>query len=448
MPPERWHGAADCTSGGCHLAIAQQWSVSAHRFSASNRGYRTVVELLIEEVGEGAAVFCARCHDPVSVMLGIAEGDASERATRLRHEGISCAVCRLVTGVDEPAGNGALVLTLDDSPGGDPDDAARFLRRGLVAHSATYGLPHMPGDSSRIRLCAGCHRIDTPLALNGGVPFVQEDTGTEMLEAKPAIAPSCDVCHMTLNQFEDPVHARPDHRVFGTLSMLSTLAPDGVLPASELVSFDALALAWRKSGLKQTEYDRAYTKLVLGPQEGPAARLLSGPRPLAIELNVALTTETAAPPRLALDVRTRNGTAVHSVPTGPLGLNELWLEVRVTDAAGRAVFESGALDGAGRVTGEARRLGATLVDRDGNAITHDRLWRAAGTRDARLVPPGGSVEDRFEIVLEPGWRGPLAVSAAWRYRRYNAEMAEWVFGDVARVPVVELARQVTSVELG
>jgi len=437
VPTDRLIPPETCGNPACHDEMMSQWGTSAHRLAASDLAYTRVVTELAAEEGPDAPTFCARCHNPVAVLAGIDELAGDETSARIRRDGITCLVCHATTGADPESGNGHLTLTLEAPPppiAGAPtgDDPSRFLARGIVAHSRSYRHP-LQFDA---RFCATCHRIVTPREWNGGAAYVQEDLWTPWQESSAARAGvGCGDCHMPLHTYRHPVHARPDHRMFGTLTMLSVLAPPGLLDAGATADFDAKAVTWRRVGLPVPDYERWYLSSIRSGKSRGEREFLRRPRP--IEMTVEA--QAATPSGTALLVRSRNTTGAHPLPSGPLGLNELWLELTVTDAHGATVFESGTVAADGRVEAGAHRLGGTPVDRDGHPVQHDRLWRSVGVRDQRLLPPDGTVEDRFDVtgVDDPSY--PLAVAARWRSRRLAPDASEWILNDAAATPIVDLA---------
>ena len=172
-----------------------------------------------------------------------------------------------------------------------------------------------------------------------------------------------------------------------------------------------------------------------------------------VEIVRAATTDD----RLAADVVVRNLTG-HKLPTG-YPSRRAWLHVTVRDAAGAVVFESGAVDAAGRIAGndndtdatrfephyeELREAGqvqiyeAVIAGPDG-AVTTGLLTATQYVKDNRLLPRGfdkraadpdiavrgaadrdGDFTDagdrvRYSIAVK-GATGPFTVDAELRYQ--------------------------------
>ncbi len=121
---------------------------------------------------------------------------------------------------------------------------------------------------------------------------------------------------------------------------------------------------------------------------------------------VAITRAQVVDGRVEADVNIRNLTG-HKLPTG-YPSRRVWVHLTVRDAAGAVVFESGAVDAAGRITGndndaDAKRFEphheeirsadqvqiyeAVIAGRDG-AVTTGLLTATQFVKDNRLLPRG------------------------------------------------------------
>ncbi|MBK7974111.1 MAG: hypothetical protein IPK07_12830 [Deltaproteobacteria bacterium] len=421
--------------GRCHGEIYDQWLVSPHRFAATNRPYARAVAKLAEEEGDAATAFCARCHNPLAAVLGLSEGSTDPMFESVSRVGITCQYCHIITRTDPVTGNGEVTITFERryrpafalglwAP--RKEDEARFLSDGLVGHAEDY--KHESYFDSEF--CAGCHRITTPHALNGGVDFVQEDLFTPWRETSSAREDvGCTGCHMQLNVFDDPIHARPDHRTFGTLRALTPVLPAWFETSPLVARFESDIARWSVGNLPVSTYEQVYLASIQSQKSKAHRRFLHGKKALTVALEVPRAVHPGA--ALALTVRTTNGTHAHPLPSGPLDMNELWLEATVTDAGGAVLLTSGALLPDGRVEPGARRLGGTLVDAAGQPIRQHRIWRAARVENARFLPPDGDVTDAFSVPIPADARGPLTITARWRYRRIEPGLAAWMLGESA-----------------
>ena len=148
----------------------------------------------------------------------------------------------------------------------------------------------------------------------------------------------------------------------------------------------------------------------------------------------------AAGGRLKWQVLVTNNKAGHGVPTGPLDIIETWLEVTVSDARGKLVFQSGLLDARNYVDKGAFFFRALGVDKGGSDIKHHNLWDMVGQKTKRAIFVGYSDAASYEAVLPRGVRGPLTINARLRYRKFNQFIADFVTGDKKTTfPVTDLA---------
>jgi hypothetical protein len=144
---------------------------------------------------------------------------------------------------------------------------------------------------------------------------------------------------------------------------------------------------------------------------------------------------------------TANNTFAHILPSGPLDLNEIWLDLRVTDAKGRPIAATPGLDQRHLLSPAAVRLGADLLDKEGQRILDHRFWAAERVINKQILDLDQPRTDAFRFRVPPDAAFPLQAEAAWRYRRYNQNMADAVYG-AGRVtfPVVELGSATAQIE--
>jgi hypothetical protein len=166
----------------------------------------------------------------------------------------------------------------------------------------------------------------------------------------------------------------------------------------------------------------------------------------AARLDLEVAAEQRAEGTVAFDVLVTNVAAGHNLPTSLTELREMWVHVRVTDAAGELLHESGQLDRAGDIGEGAIRFGAHTLDAQGE-VTY-KPWEAVGFAWKRLVPPKGTTRDRVQVELRDGSAGPLAVEARLLYRIAPPKVVKMVLGKEAFEPrIVEMAVARTEIAL-
>jgi hypothetical protein len=117
----------------------------------------------------------------------------------------------------------------------------------------------------------------------------------------------------------------------------------------------------------------------------------------------------------------------HDFPSGPLDLQQVWMEVRVTDATGAVLHHVGGLDDTGAIVGDPPRLGGRELDAAGQDIRRHRLFEIAKV-EKRVLLLGAAAEDVLEVSLPPDVAWPLEVRTRWLFRRANPSFARWATG--------------------
>jgi hypothetical protein len=151
----------------------------------------------------------------------------------------------------------------------------------------------------------------------------------------------------------------------------------------------------------------------------------------------------------------------HDYPTGPLDIIQSWLELIVSDPAGRVLFASGRRDHRHFIEPGTFMFKAEPVDQYGNLIDRHNLWEMVGVRYRRALFPGfsdtaeyafrcsgnaapGSPEpaDRALRFVVPGTDAPeLTVQARLLYRKIDQYLLNFMFGEASglTLPVTEMA---------
>ncbi|MFQ5680174.1 MAG: tetratricopeptide repeat protein, partial [Gemmatimonadota bacterium] len=131
-----------------------------------------------------------------------------------------------------------------------------------------------------------------------------------------------------------------------------------------------------------------------------------------------------------LDVVVRNRGVGHNFPAGTTDLWDVWLELRVTDGAGRTVFQSGGLAGGpkGEVDPGAHFFRVLPLDELGRRIDKGNRWDTRTKLYDTTIPAGTADVVHYRFRVPPEVAGPLRVEARLNYRKYRNYFAKWVFG--------------------
>ena len=388
--PDAFFEALDCAE--CHKDQYEQWKGSVHSRAHNDSIYLAFARRAREEGGEAMYRFCSGCHAPLAVATGEIPGG---EPTFLTDEGVTCDACHTVKGVGEvhAGGGGNASLLLDDGE----------TRYGPFADASPN--PIHPSAASGVHdkaeFCSACHTLVHPH--NG---LVIENTYEEWRKGPYAAAGiRCQDCHMrTVEQAIEVARTMKPLRVPGKTTV--DLEPRPNVYAHLFTGANVNAELTGASAHHAAEAEK---------------RLKSA---AVVELGLP---EAAAPgTEVSLEVRVTNVGAGHAIPTSITELRQVWIDLRVTDAAGGEVFRSGAIDADGRVDPGAVMYHAVLVDEKGE-VTY-LPWRAARMVKEKLIPPKETVVERFAVPLPEGVRGPLAVRAVLRYRSAPQDVMDELFG--------------------
>lgn len=383
---------------GQPVDIAADWSSTMMANAARDPFYLATVSAevaaqpALKEAIEGK---CVTCHAPMGkteadegdLSYGLDSLDGDDTLAQLGRDGVSCTLCHQI----EPENLGKEESFSGHFEIGEQKRIygpyARITAQPMVNQS---GYTPMLGEHVRdSALCATCHTLRTPtLDANGkptGGEFPEQMAYKEWLQSAFArdAARSCQSCHMpaakgAIRITNSPSGVTTGHTPFGKHHFVGGNAfMLGVLKDNAA----ALALTATPAAFDATI---ARTREALGER---TARLSAQP---ALAAGV-----------LTLPVTVQNLTG-HKFPTG-FPSRRAWLHVKLTDASGKRVFESGAYGPDGEIaqldagfephydridsSGQVQIYEAVMADTDGRVT--QRLMRAASyAKDNRLLPSG------------------------------------------------------------
>jgi len=447
--PRSLSGSASCGTSGCHEAIVEEWSVSAHRWAAMDPGFLRIQEEMARQNGAESTRYCGGCHDPISLFSGaknIFTADLTELAGY--DEGVSCLVCHSVRQTDVE-GNANYVVAqprrylFEMREGG----AARFARDFLIR---SYPWQHNADLSKRLfktpEYCAACHKqfIDREVNNVGWVQLQNQYDNWRKSRwnhpGDPRRTIECRECHMPLVESDDPASGDPldynrssgdgrhrSHRFVGANQLMPALLK---LPGADRQI--ELTEKWLRG-----EYDipEIADKWSRGPAHGEE-----------VTVRAVITSNKVG----------------HDFPTGPLDIIQSWVELSVTDERGRTVYASGGIDDRNFIQPGTFMFKAEPVDRYGNLIDRHNLWEMVGVRYRRSLFPGFSDtaeysfrcsgnadaaaqptagERAFTFRAPPARAGTVVVRARLLYRKIDQYLLNFLFGEESGLtaPVTEMA---------
>lgn len=422
------------------------WSGSMMANAARDPLFWAAVDIANQDV-PGIGEFCIRCHSPQAWLAGRSstpDGSAMlgyPDETNNDFDGVDCHFChRMVEGT---------------GPGVFTQNGQYFLDDGTPSQEPPrYGpyddafAPHPTAQSNYTtssEFCGTCHDLTNPLVelldANGnstGLDFPEQLTYTEWAQSAFAAEDiSCQDCHMP-DAGVDPAFAcnsftpaRPQFPGAPGVSRHDLVGANTFVPA---------ILAGEYGAALGREAAYAYT----------IARANEMLQQRSATLEVSAPTLVAVGDSAAVAVRVTNITG-HKLPTGYPEGRRMWLHVRVTDATGATVFESGAYDAQTAILDEDPQL-RIYEARHGqhgggvgfHLVLNDRIYFDSRIPPRGFVPVPGSEPVGIDYAVQPGgalahWddapyrfavpagvQGPLAVSATLRYQTASREYIEFL----------------------
>jgi hypothetical protein len=389
----------------CHPDAAAQWSASAHSFASfGNPIYRFNVERVRADLGKSASQHCGGCHDLPLLVDGLMTGaDPIPAGDARAHSGVTCRLCHGVQTTTHD-GNGSYVwsATPIDAPVlGDTASIARHKRQVTTKVDT--------------ELCVSCHRgflspdLTLPVHLSGidepGAWRSSAWTGNGMARIDRVDQKTCIDCHM--------------EREVASPSELG--AKHGTIASHRFVGGHTWMAAMRDDA---DHLRRTQAKLV-----GAASIDVAGAR--AVERGVPGTwhlpadgAPVVAGSRLELDVVIRNLLVGHRFPGGVLDVQDTWIEVEVTDRAGRRLASSGLSHATDRDDVDTHVLRTLVVDDHGEVLDQHEIAKFRSQVATQTLAPREAQAIRYAFDVPTHLEQPLAVSARLRHRSRTLAMQQ------------------------
>ena len=399
----------------CHPDIFSQWEGSLHSQAAEDGIFRKFFEMVVAEVGPPAVEFCMKCHSPVGVFRGEVPPATGEKLGPIALKGVFCDFCHTVT--PKGIGNAAFETTFSAEKRGPFDNAVSPAHRTKTDHRYT-----------RSEFCGMCHNVTHPIS---GRPI--ERTYEEWRESPyntgdPATSAQCQDCHMRQTPGNAGTGATERKDMPGKAAVMGPERPH--VWTHYFVGGNALypdrPNADRRRAMAEERLRNA-AKLEILPEEVPSA----------------------AGDLASFRVRVHNTGAGHKLPTGLSEVREMWLDVTVTDGAGKVLLRSGEVGEGGGIDPTAAifktflGIGKTnvklaccffAIGERNKILSAERI-----TRDRRILPKGYD-EEKYAFRVPGGAAFPIRVEARLNYRSMSKAFAEIFYPDGSlAVPVIRMA---------
>ncbi len=461
----RFAHPADCAS--CHERQYREWQGSMMAYAAVSPVFNALEAAgNAFTAGDFAAdgrerLFCQGCHSPISVALDEFPpyADTAGRPSRdflgaVGQHGLSCDFCHQVAHAN-----------LAGSLLGDGIANAAFILDPGVVKLGPFTQPvanpvHESQPSDYIRspeFCGSCHDVRlAPTDTVTGEPFLRlENAFTEWRSGPYATADNpygrvitCQDCHMSAYPYAPP------GTYFQDVAAIRFNAPTRAVSSHYFTGVDVALIDF--PGQLDDGLDAHRIPIGQAQRRGDLLRA-------ACTVAVETPAEVAPGEVLPIAVDVTNVGAGHNVPSGFSQERQMWIDLRVTDAGGTLIYQSGYLvDQAHPDTGEiapdgrlndedlndfwgsvdAATMEADLVDGPdrnqrpevnlglynfGNQFVRVRQAAAGEVfmpfianhmDNSHSVPPLQTIRVPYDVPLPEALSGPLHVSAQLRFRPF------------------------------
>lgn len=413
--PDQFEEPVVCS--GCHSDIFKQWQGSMHANAFIDPVFQALWKIGAKETDGMADTLCGGCHAGVGVVSNdLVFKDGEFQTSAIAKEGVHCDLCHTV-----------IRSSFKETPTYEPQNASLVLAPGEVKrgpykdsesphHETAYSELH-----TKSEFCANCHQVYHPVS-----NFHIERTYDEWkysIYAQKGI--QCQDCHMmpvdkaikAARTLEKPVNPGkpcvmgPDRENMFTHEFVGA-------------NFTVPALLNHKT------------------HAGIAVERLKS----AAELDIMTGNKIKAGSLAAVSVKVTNVGAGHNLPTSLTEVRQMWLDIRVTDAAGNLVFTSGNLDADGNIAADSVIFNSYAVDKDGRHTI--KPWEINRFEYNKTIPPKGSATEKFNFLVPADLSGHLDIKAVLRYRSYPQAVANQLLGKNApTLPIVDMTEAETRIQI-
>jgi nitrate/TMAO reductase-like tetraheme cytochrome c subunit len=363
------------TCRACHQRQADEWSKSAHAHAMRDPVFQALVTRAGAEAPDTRA-FCLSCHSNVGSAARAFDADYTfATMPEVVMEGVTCESCHRVQSVRSSVGNAGHEL----DPTG-PMQGSIYAGDTSPMHDTVKS--QVLGAAE---LCGSCHDVRAGgLALEQ--PYEEWASGPARDDGQV-----CIDCHMPGGYGQSVTSFGLEPR---PIRRHTFLGPGALMWLSELPEPEA------RDVRREVEEQLA--------------------RSLRIELAAPAAALGAA--RTTLRVRLENTVRGHRFPTGSAFFRELWVRLRVSDATGWVVFDSGDASIRGELEPSELWLSARLLDEGGQPTLYP--WQAVAIESHSLAPLERRAID-VPLDVPAGVVGPLRAEASLVFQSFpSALLAE------------------------
>jgi len=440
LEPDAFPDAAYC--GHCHEEAYSQWRQALHSNSFRTPFYRASVNILLRTKGIDFARHCDSCHNPVGVLVGALDPNATGDRSYDR-DGLTCMTCHSIQAVRPILGNGGFTMAVPavmvDAQGnripGKVSDAEIF------AHPERHSKAVMQDIYKSPEFCAACHKANLPPMLNGykwirAFTAYDEWQNSKFSQRNPltfysADFTTCQGCHMK----RAPITQLDYGAKNGALASHRWLAGNTAVPF--YYGFDE-QLTKTIEFLKSGNYLNV-DLFALKEANSDAPIVPLGTAPFTIKPNEMLDAYVVI----------QNKNIGHSLIPEVRDLYEAWVQFTVKDPTGAEIYKSGFLNPDGSLDRRAHSFTNRPVDVTGDFVDNHKVWTIHSVAYDNSVQAGRSALVRYQFHIPADARGTYTITAAVEYRHLRQSYLNNVLGkDHPAYPVVEIASRTRTINIG
>jgi mono/diheme cytochrome c family protein len=408
---------------GCHSEIFKQWNGSMHSKAFVDPIWRSATKLFFKDAKTTGEVLemkaCVKCHTPLGFRsyLISSPADDYDKLADLPAQGIFCNWCHNINEVKHLGDAG-----YDVEPGGGEDDPSTMLGpfkdSSSPFHPTKYSELH-----TKSEFCGLCHNVSH---VANKLPIEQtysEWENSPYNTGNPETTINCQDCHM---------RQRPGIPATG-----KTDRPDN--PGKACDDCPDREHIW-------THYfvgANAITTKLLGSDMHAqmAIERLKNAADLELIKNDLYDKNSLA----NIQVKVINSGAGHYLPTGITEVRQMWLDVSITDAAGKTLLRSGGLDKEGNIDKTAVKYYTQLGNEKGQPVLNPALADRI-LYDYR-IPPKGYVVEKYAFYIPDDVVSPIKIDISLKYRSVSQGLAKTLLGENApEIPVVVMTNLKDEIE--
>jgi len=394
---EDFGGAEYC--GSCHRSHYAQWEHSAHANAMKDPVFLGLIRKMREDVGDTSDMFCTQCHSPIGTRShDIRPGFELSDLSPITLQGVTCEGCHLITEMARPFNSGAVI---------EPGAPVQGPFGSDLAPHATVATSILDTPD----FCGGCHDVALPTGLPLETPFEEyKKSGSRV---------TCQECHMpttegqAVDQEGIPVRELHSHR---------------------FTSVDVPA-AYLKDPQDPIVMERLYDE---------SKKLLQASADMAVEGELG-------PAGASIRIDLTNLIPSHRLPTGSSFNRQFWIYIKVDDANGMQVYETGHFDENGDLRDvhdrANRREDRLLVTIGAILWGHNDFptlfpWRADRIEHS-IIEPGATRGFRFQFPVEDSYALPLEATVEFRFRSFSPRLlrALEIEDEIERPRVVTIVKR-------